>query len=787
MRFELLRRVVPALLAATFLLSGCTSGSSTSSTSKSLTITGGAYASGVVGTSYSQTVAVSGGTAAYSCTVTSGSAPSGLTVSSGCVISGTPLVAGTSSFTVKVSDSSTSTLTGTATISITVAPGVPSITTTTLPSGAVGIQYSGTVGVTLGTSPYTCSLASGSYPDGLSFTSGCTLSGVPTTAGTYSLNVKMTDGGSPAQTATGTVTLTISATPSARVLAGTEPVIGATVQIYTAGTAGNGSAPTALLSTPMTTDSAGGFSLAAASYSCPSDTAITYLLATGGKVGSTSAVTNTGTLLMTSVGACSNLVTTSSLVINEETTVTAAYAFQQFLTSSGAMGATSTNLSGITLAAGTFANLVDASTGAIPGVNFPSTGTAPIEKMNLLANVMNACLIAESPTGTVCSSFYSAATVDGVAPTNTLGTILNLAKNPGLDTGPIFTLASALNAYSPQATTQPADWILWCSYSGGGMNNPTTVSIDSTGRVWVASYFAAASLFTNTGSPVFTSGLTGNSLKNSYGGAVDKNDSMWVANEEGGPAGVGSVSVFTKTGAIGTGSPYSSGGLNFPNGVAQDSTGVAWIVDYGNSHLTLLDNSGNALSGTSGYTSDQLQFPVAVAVDSQRRGWLTNQGDKTVTRISADGSNIVSFTVGSGPSGVAVDANDNVWTANYYGDTLGLISKDGTVLSGSTGFSGAGVSHPQGIAVDGSGRLWVANHLAAGISEVAGASETTPGQAISGSSGYGSDSTLLQAYGAAIDQAGNFWVTSFGNNLLFEYIGAAVPVKTPMAGPVVVP
>ncbi|MDE1163295.1 MAG: NHL repeat-containing protein [Acidobacteriaceae bacterium] len=781
-------RVVSSLVPVAVLLTGCSgSTSSTTTPTTPLTVTGGAYATGIATQAYSQAIVISGGKAAYTCTVSSGAAPSGLVVSSGCVISGTPLVAGSSSFTVSVSDSSSPTLTSTATISILVNPAPPIITTTTLPAGAVGTKYSSALTVTQGTSPYTCSLASGSYPGGLSFASGCTLSGIPTAAGTYSIAVKVTDSTNPVESGTGTVSLTINASPYTGVIAGTSPVIGASVQIYAAGTTGNGLAPTALLTTPLATDASGAFDLSTASYTCPSPTAITYFVATGGKVGSTSAVTNTGSVLMSSVGACSNIATTSSLVINEASTVASAYAFQQFLTAGAKMGATSTNLSGITLASNTFQNLANPASGTLPGANFPSNGVAPTQKMNLLANVMNACLTATSPTGTACSSFYSAATVNGLAPTNTLDAILNLAKNPGLDTGAMYALASGLSTYAPQSTTQPSDWMLWCTYSGGGMSNPTTVTIDSLGRVWVANYFAVASLFTNTGSAVFSSGLTGNSLENSYGAAVDKNDSLWVANEEGGPSGIGTVSVFTSAGAIGTGSPYTSGGLNFPISVAHDTTGVAWVVDYGNSHLTLLDNSGTPLSGTEGYTTAQFIFPVAVAVDSQRRGWVTNQSDSTVVRVAADGSSFVSYTVGRGPSAVAIDAKDNVWTANYYGDTIGLVSSAGTVVSGSTGYAGAGVTHPQGIAIDGGGTPWISNYRAPGISAVAGASTATPGQAISGTSGFAPDADLLEAFGIAIDQSGNLWVASFGSNTLTEFIGPAVPVKTPLIGPVVLP
>ena len=54
---------------------------------------------------------------------------------------------------------------------------------------------------------------------------------------------------------------------SGKVKAGLQPVSGATVQLYAAGGAGYGSAGTALLSSALTTDSAGGFTVPAG-YTC---------------------------------------------------------------------------------------------------------------------------------------------------------------------------------------------------------------------------------------------------------------------------------------------------------------------------------------------------------------------------------------------------------------------------------------------------------------------------------------------------------------------------------------
>jgi hypothetical protein len=58
---------------------------------------------------------------------------------------------------------------------------------------------------------------------------------------------------------------------------------------------------------------------------------------------------------------------------------------------------------------------------------------------------------------------------------------------------------------------------------------------------------------------------------------------------------------------------------------------------------------------------------------------------------------------------------------------------------------------------------------------------------LSPSAGWGTDQGLLEAFALAIDASGNLWVTNLGSNSVTEFVGLAVPVKTPLLGPVRVP
>jgi hypothetical protein len=180
--------------------------------SVAVAITTGSLPAGSVGISYHGQLQAAGGTAPYSWSVIAGLLPEGLTLGSDGTISGTPTAAGSFDFTVEVADSDTPAQTATRQFTITVAPApgqALSITTATLPNGSVGISYDATISASGGTTPYAFTVASGTLPPGLLLAADGSLTGVPTTAGSFSFTVRVTDSAS--QTAERSYTLTIVA------------------------------------------------------------------------------------------------------------------------------------------------------------------------------------------------------------------------------------------------------------------------------------------------------------------------------------------------------------------------------------------------------------------------------------------------------------------------------------------------------------------------------------------------------------------------------------------------
>jgi streptogramin lyase len=574
-------------------------------------------------------------------------------------------------------------------------------------------------------------------------------------------------------------------------MAGKQPLIGAAVQLYAPGTSGNGSSGTALLSTALTTDANGAFTVPAG-YVCPSTESQLYVVARGGKPGAAATSANSATTLLTVLGSCNQVVASSQIAVNEVTTVAAAYALSQFLSPGANVGASATNTVGLGNAAAMARALADISAGVSPGPGFAANGSSPAPKIDSIANLLNACT-ASTSSANACTALFAATTpTGGSAPGNTLDAALDLTRNPAANVASLYALSGGSAAFSPVLAAAPADWTLFVNYTGGGMNSPSGLGIDGAGNVWVASYFNVASLFSPLGKPLLPQGVTGFGLSASYGLAVDADGDAWIPNEPNPGFQGNSVSVFNSSGQSVAGSEgFTAGGLNYPIAVAIDTDGSAWVADYGNASLTHLSSSGSSLSGTDGVTSPLLAFPDAVAIDGGHNVWVADQSPpgglvSIVVKVSSDGSQFTSYPTGDGPSGLAIDQLGNVWVANYYGNSVSELTCSGADLSHG-GYTGGGIDHPQGIAIDGAGNVWVANYRTPFLTELAGANAATPGAALSPSSGLGTDANLLEAYKVAVDASGNLWISNFGSNILTQFVGLAPPVGTPQVGLPVAP
>ncbi|WP_133502054.1 putative Ig domain-containing protein, partial [Cognatilysobacter terrigena] len=160
-----------------------------------LTLSPTTVAAGTAGVAYTQTFAASGGIAPYRYAVASGTLPTGLALDANTgALTGTPTAAGSFTFAIRATDSTTGTP-ASVTTSYTLAMSAPviAITPTTLPAAVANTAYTQTLSASGGTGPYRFTVTTGTLPAGLTLASNGTLSGTPTADGAFSFTVTATD------------------------------------------------------------------------------------------------------------------------------------------------------------------------------------------------------------------------------------------------------------------------------------------------------------------------------------------------------------------------------------------------------------------------------------------------------------------------------------------------------------------------------------------------------------------------------------------------------------------
>jgi streptogramin lyase len=396
-------------------------------------------------------------------------------------------------------------------------------------------------------------------------------------------------------------------------MGGQQPVAGVTLQLYQAGTSGYGSAATKLGPTVQTTP-AGNFNLP--SYSCTAGSQV-YLVGTGGQpiaaTMSLPAVTNNNLALMVGLGTCGGTDLNNFINVNELTTVASVWALAPFMTGIANIGSSATNATGLANAFAAINELVNTANGTTPGSALPNGAILPTTEINTLADILEQCINSGGGTegdGSGCGSLFEYApnAAGTVYPTDTVTAVMNIAQSPGRSVANLNKLRSASPVFQPalDVNSPPNDWTIAITYTGGGLNAPTSVATDATGAVWVTNHGNSSVTKLNpAGVAVSGTGFTAGGFSSPSAIAIDTSGNAWVAN-----AGNNSITELNSTGSSGT--VYTGNGLSTPAGIAIDGSGNIWVANSGANPVSVFTGSGSALSG-SPFSGAGASAPVSVA------------------------------------------------------------------------------------------------------------------------------------------------------------------------------
>lgn len=450
-----------------------------------------------------------------------------------------------------------------------------------------------------------------------------------------------------------------------------------------------------------------------------------------------------GVVLMCVIGPELN----GSIVVNELTTVAAAFGMAQLAAGSTLQGPAR----GLRTAAGMCANLVPAYSGMPSAVMQSSPNadeTIALRSIRALGNLVAAC-VRGVPDAT--RTLLALATPPGGdPPADTFQALVGIARNPANNVGAIFQQAQLADVYTPalEPEQQPDAWTLAVKVNDSGddafmFGGPANIVFDANGYAWIANNVVQGQPYSakcimvlrpdgspadgtdgEPRSPVFGGGIWGPG----WGIDIDPSGNVWVGNygwghDDNPPAG-GSVTELRADGTPVSGVDGYVNQLDRVQATRSDGGGNIWMASFGNDQLVCYPGGveGNAIAVKSG----SKPFGVAIAADGS--AWVTNgaglgwprANPSTVCRYSLDLENRrlnLEMEVGAGYAVkvVAIDSQQHGWIASSGDSKVYRVSPDGTLVGR---FDGGGIDTPWGLAVDGEDNVWVANFGKLGPSEV---------------------------------------------------------------------
>ena len=269
---------------------------------------------------------------------------------------------------------------------------------------------------------------------------------------------------------------------SGSVFGGQQPVTGSLIQLYAVGTTGDGSAATPLISATVTTSDGTGLvnsnanagnannTLAAGSFTitgdftCPTGSTEVYLVSTGGNPGLVAGTKNTALTLMAALGPCGNLSPGTFVSVNELTTIGTLAPLFSFTTSYSSVGSAAGDASQLQADFTAVNQYTNTSNGTVPGPSLPSGYSAPSTAIQTLGDIVATCINSAGGVAgdsSACGQLFTLATISGnAAPTDTVGAILNILKQPTVNVTQIYALLPANNPFQPTLAGAPANWQL---------------------------------------------------------------------------------------------------------------------------------------------------------------------------------------------------------------------------------------------------------------------------------------------------------------------------------------
>lgn len=393
-----------------------------------------------------------------------------------------------------------------------------------------------------------------------------------------------------------------------------------------------------------------------------------------------------------------------------------------------------------------------------------------------IADANNSVIRKVAPDGTittVAGNGVAGFSGDGGAATNAS---LNYALSVGLDTaGNLYIVDQGNNRIREVAggiiTTIAGNGAADSLGDGGpalsaSLSRPFSLSVDSTGKVYVAELNSARvrlinagiiSTFAGNGQYYFT-GDGGPAVDAVLGYvnavATDTQSNVYISAQNR-IREISSGVIFTVAGSdrglgnAGDGGLATNATMYYPQGIGLDPVGNLFIADTFNQRIREVTISNGVINTVVGYnnagcfgdggfaTSATVNIPYSVVADSSGNYYIADSGSNAVRKVDAAG--FIStyagqcFNAGYGgdggpatsallsfPTGLALDSSNNLYIADQNNRRIRKVTPGGIITTvagnGTLGYSGNGgpalsasLNNPQGVAVDADGEIFIAD------------------------------------------------------------------------------
>lgn len=353
------------------------------------------------------------------------------------------------------------------------------------------------------------------------------------------------------------------------------------------------------------------------------------------------------------------------------------------------------------------------------------------------------------------------------------------------------------------------------------LNGPQGLALDGFGDLFIADTENNRIREVNGSGIITTAAGNGNTAYGGDGGAatnaalydpaavfVDAAGNLFIADsgnnvirEVGTNGIIDTIAGMVAGGYSGDGGPAANALMNYPYGVAVDSSGNVFIADTGNARVRqvatngIINNFAGGAIGDGGPAIDaEVSIPFGVALDAYGNLFIADSANCRIREVGSNG--FITTVAGLGTNGfsgdggpatnaalsfpfaVAPDSLGNLFIVDYVNarirkvDTNGIIT---TVAGGGTNTFGDGgpatnasLTYPRGIALDNFGDIFIADsgsnrvrmvNAAGTITTIAG----TGAAGFSGDGGLATNATLEGPFGLTFDQFGNLFIADQGN------------------------